>query len=194
MDTMAPVAFPKELPFSTPPRPSKSGVLFVCCINKISFENSQQEATINHSQLKLRGVTYNCASVGIGEFSVLKIPLDAVCNDSESIKLNLSDGGMFSENLDIPISDAGCRVTYFSFDSIGLTMCLVHELVLCPSTIDLFIEEQDFTYACMDIQEKLFLGHSRVLSISAPPPDELDLARELESMNAILSKYLPPDR
>jgi hypothetical protein len=141
--------------------------------------------------MEVAGNSTICHAVGIGDLSVLKVPLYMDPSLQQVLDLNLTDGGTAIHKLDIPIADSGCRVTYFSIESMGVSLCLVHESVKCVSDVDLFIEEQDFTYACMDIQENLFLRHNRAMSISPRPPEDLDLSKELEAMQFLLNKYMP---
>jgi len=68
------------------------------------------------------------------------------------------------EKVRVPIHLEGCRFTYFSLDSIGATMCLVHQLVDVTDDTDTFVEEQEFLFSVMDIQDRLFL------SGDVPPP------------------------
>ena len=62
------------------------------------------------------------------------------------------------EKIRVPIHLDGCRFTYFSLDSIGATMCLVHQLVDVNDDTDTFVEEQEFLFSVMDIQDRLFLS------------------------------------
>ena len=68
------------------------------------------------------------------------------------------------EKVRVPIHLDGCRFTYFSLDSMGATMCLVHQLIDVSDDTDTFVEEQEFLFSVMDIQDRLFL------SGDVPPP------------------------
>jgi len=62
------------------------------------------------------------------------------------------------EKVRVPIHLDGCRFTYFSLDSLGATMCLVHQLVDVTDDTDAFVEEQEFLFSVMEIQDRLFLS------------------------------------
>ena len=64
------------------------------------------------------------------------------------------------EKIRVPIHLDGCRFTYFSLESMGSTVCMVHQLVDVSDETDVFVEEQEFLFSVMEIQSRLFLsGH-----------------------------------
>jgi hypothetical protein len=138
-------------------------------------------------------------------FNVLKLPLEAqVSSHYDDIDLSVfrETHSPISENIRIPVSSQGCRITRFDLKTIDAIIFLVHEIVACRSDIDFFVEEQDFVYNCMEIQEDMFLfGNIPDSPITAPVNDETIIINtnddfsvfeeELQSMNSLISRYMP---
>jgi hypothetical protein len=122
------------------------------------------------------------------------------------------------EKVRVPIHLEGCRFTYFSLDSMEATMCLVHQLIDVTDDTDIFVEEQEFLFHVMDIQDRVFLVdqipppvhyvESKVIlqdesdtscafdsmTASAPRNDDMEdlsvmLREELRIMNSLVNKY-----
>ena len=105
-------------------------------------------------------------------------------------------------SIQLPLNSSGCRYSYYIIDSLQLNLCIVHDVVSVESDIDLFIEEQDFLFSCMEIQDELFLKDyipqpidspvHEDLSPSSPVNCDLDhikLNNELRVMNSLIAKY-----
>jgi hypothetical protein len=104
--------------------------------------------------------------------------------------------------IQLPLHVGGCRYSYFVIESLNLSLCLVHELVSVESGTDLFIEEQEFLFSCMEIQHELFLRENAPQPIPSPPiddhipespqngdRDQIKLSTELRVMNSLIAKY-----
>ena len=105
-------------------------------------------------------------------------------------------------SIQIPTSKPGCQYSYFKLEALNLTLCMVHDVVSVHSQSDLFTEEQDFGYTCLEIQEDLFLLDNTSVSIvnhtieqrspDLPAHSEIDqfqLNDELRVMNSLIAKY-----
>lgn len=88
----------------------------------------------------------------------LNIPLITRDLCEKSFSLSVSFGGSnWPELVKLSIERPGCRVNHVRVPNLSLIICLVHDVVTIESDIDLFIEQQDFLYNCMEIQDETFL-------------------------------------
>jgi hypothetical protein len=94
----------------------------------------------------------------------------------------------------------GFRVNHAHIPGPDLMLCVTHDFVEIDSEIDLFIEQQDFLYNCMEIQEEIYLmGRGPELSDFLQPItdehkevsdcDPTSLNHELYIMNSLIAKY-----
>ena len=191
---------PLLLPFKTRSNQECNRFLQACVISVTDSATGSSIYSSDSSRLQLRDEACKVPGVDIGNLTTLKVPLNTddpwslvtfltLCVSSNQLQL--------SERVEVPIVDSGCRVTYYTLQSLGLTMCLVHDVVTCTTEIDSFIEEQDFLYNCMEIQEKLFLRDDATMlanlsGLNSPKStQEDDISHELENMNKILNRYHP---
>lgn len=178
---------------------SEQVFLFTCCIGII-----ESDADSYH---KL-GLARYCASE-LPEDSTalynlnllitrLDLPADGTLSGVQTLSI-FTDNPLSRDDVSVPLYEAGCRVSYFPLTDLGITICLVHEIVRCFSEVDLFIEEQDFLYNCMEIQEEIFVRGSSVTTETRSPEavvpeihDDKDTSlvdHELEMMQNLISKY-----
>jgi hypothetical protein len=138
-------------------------------------------------------------SIACDSFGHLRISIGQSSMPSEELRLVVSFGAdQPEEHVFLPVG-SGCRVTYFTLTHMNIVICLVHDCISTMTDAELFIEEQDFLYNCLEIQDEIFLSgssngsprDSRKPHGSAPietlPHEAVDF--ELNSINCLLQKY-----
>ena len=190
---------------STPDPSMPECVLMVSCI---SVRNTSDSKIIPKEKLSRIRIYPSCGSHSkqfISADLIDHISIGLTDDDlmGDSYKLMISFGDQAStQPIKVPLHMTGCRYSHFLIESLQMTVCLVHDILEVQSDTDLFIEEQDFLYNCMNIQEELFLRKTIVdtsicadvmqpCPVQVPPPatDVERLACELEVMNSLIAKY-----
>jgi hypothetical protein len=177
--------------------------LFSCCIGITEGDGI--------SYNKLRKARY-CASdlmedsTPLYNLNLLITRLNSLLEEDSSRTQSLTvftDDPLVRDDISVPLYETGCRVSYFPLKNLRITICIVHEVVKCFSEVDLFIEEQDFLYNCMEIQDEIFIvGSSAVAKSRNREPvapevvafkDASQVDHELEMMQSLISKYSRSD-
>lgn len=161
-----------EVPFTATPilLDSTHQVLLLCCISVRDEANYRILSPQVSSRLRVSataGVSSQ-SSVRVDNLDMLTIglpPSECFSNYYEVQVLLHHDSGRSTvsntpELLKVPLHLGGCRFSHFPLTSISATMCLVHQLIDVNDETDLFIEEQEFLFTAMSIQQNLFLGES----------------------------------
>jgi hypothetical protein len=136
-------------------------LLLISCI---SVRNSKNNCIIDHSDLKnllilpTAGIPSksNLAADSVDAL-LIGLALDETFKQHYDLWVILEEKGTH-EKVRVPIHLDGCRFTYFSLDLMDATMCLVHQLVDVTDDTDMFVEEQEFLFSVMDIQDRVFLA------------------------------------
>lgn len=177
--------------------------LMICCISV----NNEIDGTVvpKDTLAKLRIVSSTSHgqsySMSCELLSNLVIPLPERSLIGNSFCLSLSfDGNVWTDLIKLALDTHGCRVNHVPVPGLELSLCFVHDTVHIESDIDLFIEQQDFLYNCMEIQEEVhLLGKGPELSDLFIPHQEekreiwdesqTPLNHELRVMNSLIAKY-----
>lgn len=105
--------------------------------------------------------------------------------------------------INVPLNRSGCRYSHYVVNSAGISLCLVQDVVPIGSDTDLFIEEQDFLFSCMEIQEEIFMGENGPLPLDEthvqpelqqvsprlPPQEQSEVSDEIRVMQSLIAKY-----
>ena len=201
---MSNIRLDKPSPPKSPSTPTKRGVHRYCLISCISARYQSDNRMLSKevlSKLTLRvtggGLKPECITCEC--VNHMCIPVDSFPN--QQISVSVDSGGNHSlDHITIPVIP-GCRVSYFAINEMNIVLCIVHDTVEVSNESELFIEEQDFLYNCLNIQEELFLReipdawhgkHPIVVNKEnhkGASRTSSDLETELNSINSLLERY-----
>ena len=117
----------------------------------------------------------------------LNIPLTTRESCEKLFSLSFSFGeSNWPELVKLSIERPGCRVNHVRIPNLNFIICLVHDVVTIESDIDLFIEQQDFLYNCMEIQDETFLLGN------GPEPNDIVFSNTEEQEEPIHNPSISP--
>ena len=179
---------------------SDKTILLVCIIKLQSMEGMSA-----HKPLDLRNGSM-CAehdnSISVKLTNLESMAVDLKSSSFQPVSFRVTDGTL-SQSFSLPVSGTSCRISSIALEDLGLSISIVHDVVSYRSDIDRFIEEQDFMYSCMEIQEEFLLQEQGPIECSSltksipatspvlPTEDDVDFDQELNAMESLIQKYQP---
>ena len=154
-----------DLPFSmTPILEDSTQLLMIACISMREFSDNRLVSSEKSGPVKFHvssGVSSKPYVMADG-LDQLTIQLSSVDCAKPTYDLWVSVGETMIELIPLPYKLAGCRASYFPISSLNCTVCLVHQLLSGVSDLDMFVEEQEFMFSVLEIQDTLFLRDGEV--------------------------------
>ena len=188
----------EEIPFSmTPILEDSVHLLMLTCISVRENGSNRLIDTEYPSQISFRYSEGICPKVSMkaSDLDMLSIRLTSLECMQPVYELWISVGTQqYKEAIKLPYLLAGSRASYFPVVCLNATVCIVHELVELTRD-EIFVEEQEFMFTALDIQDRLFLAHPDPLPPvpyieSTVVDDSNDLfSKELTLLSSIMDKY-----
>jgi hypothetical protein len=199
MQTENPPCAVRTPPFKTIDSSEYRSFLLVCPVasrNLRDIDPSIVSGSIGPLSLRVNSGTPS--EVEVGSLETIRRPLSRDLQDDISGSFIC---GLSTEEIFIPVTANGCHVALFPIKRWGTSVCVVYQVIRCESDIDIFMEEQEFAYSCMEIQEELFLLPNIRQEVTLPKPNhdnqapqgtsfstEIDV--ELRLMDSLIQKYM----
>jgi len=196
-----------DLPFRDPVEVHGKRVLLVC---PIKIQSSTRSRAAKPEEVKSYTMSVERDMKSCTKLANLEL-ISILLSDSvpESIAFKISDSSD-SQSFSLNLRGSGCRITCLSLNTLGLSITMVQDVVAFESDVDRFIEEQDFLYNCMEIQEELlfqdawdptvYMSSTTSVPASSPGvpvafssgmPPAFDIEQEMDAMESLIRKYLP---
>jgi hypothetical protein len=183
---------------------TQNHVLLVACISARSLVDNRILSRRMLSNLRIFPSNGVCSKeyITCDMVESMSIHLSPDSLTGASYMLSVEVDGKCSQ-IHVPLNRPGCRYSYYVVKSVGISLCLVQDAVLIRSDTEHFIEEQDFLFSCMEIQEEIFMGENgplpldethvqpelHQLSPRLPLQEQSEVCNEIRVMQSLIAKY-----